>query len=180
MKNNHILILGGARSGKSAYAEKLALSAIESENSQKIAYIATARKSSDKEMQQRIAKHIQRRGDEFITYEEEFALDAIIKKCAKIHDIILIDCLTLWLSNLFGNDNINMNEHISNLQQTLISLDETQVIMVSNEVGLGIVPNNALARKFIDEAGILHQELAQICSEVYFVTAGLPLTLKSS
>ncbi len=180
MKNNHILILGGARSGKSAYAEKLALSALEHNSSQKIAYIATARKSSDKEMQQRIEQHIKRRGEEFITYEEEFTLSKIITKCAKTYDIILIDCLTLWLSNLFNNDNINTSQEISNLEQVLTNLAKTQVIMVSNEVGLGIIPANALARKFIDEAGILHQELAQICNEVYFIAAGLPLTLKSS
>ncbi len=177
MQNNHILILGGARSGKSKFAEKLALADIKKD--QKIAYIATAKKTSDKEMSSRIKKHIERRGSEFITYETEFALGEMIKKCTKNHNIILIDCLTLWLSNLYELNKNDMEQAILNLKTTLEQTKNTKIIMVSNEVGLGIIPNNALARKFIDEAGSLHQDLAQICSEVYFITAGLPLKLKS-
>ncbi len=176
MQNIHILILGGARSGKSKFAENLALSNLQKDK--KIAYIATAKKTSDKEMSERISSHIKRRGDEFITYEEEVALGEIIQKCAKTHDVILVDCLTLWLSNLYELNKIEMNKAIEDLKTTLNKIGNAKVILVSNEVGLGITPTNILARKFIDQAGILHQELAQICNEVYFITAGLPLKLK--
>ncbi len=176
MKNNHTLILGGMRSGKSKFAENLALKNLE--KNQKIAYIATAKKTNNKEMSERIKKHISRRGNEFITYEEETALSEIIKKCAKNHDIILIDCLTLWLTNLYGEKNIDKNQTISNLKNTLKKTQKTQIIMVSNEVGLGIIPTNKLARDFIDITGLLHQDLASICNEVYFIAAGLPLKLK--
>lgn len=176
MSKNHTLILGGARSGKSKFAENLALKTIK--ENQKIAYIATAKKTSDKEMQKRITKHIERRGQEFITYEDELALGKTIQKCAKIHKIILIDCLTLWLTNLYFAKNNDMDKSIQDLKTTLEKTKHVKIIMVSNEIGLGIVPQNTLARDFRDDLGELHQEIASLCNEVYFITAGLPLKIK--
>ena len=178
MKNNHIFILGGARSGKSKFAEDLALKEITNPK-QKIAYIATAKTNDDKEMQSRIKKHVERRGASFITYEEDLALDEAIINCAKNHDIIMIDCLTIWLSNIGFAEKIDEKKNIKNLLLALEKTSNITIILVSNEVGLGIVPANKVAREFVDKAGELNQKIAKICNQVYFVTAGIPLKIKS-
>lgn len=172
MNTGHILILGGARSGKSLLGEKITASL-----GQNPAYIATAQ-NGDNEMGERIAEHQRRRGAAFTTYEESIDLSGALVRAAKTHDSILVDCLTLWLSNIGFYRGVDQNEAIAAFKETLQTLHNSQVILISNEVGQGIVPDNALARKFRDDAGRLHQELGQICTHVYMVIAGLPMVLK--
>jgi len=124
-----------------------------------------------------VRMHQQQRHGRFSTLEEPIALPAALKAAARTHDVILVDCLTLWITNLLGS-NRNVAQAVDELIATLPQITETRVILVSNEVGLGIVPDNALARMFRDLAGAAHQRLAEICSEVHFVIAGLPMTLK--
>ncbi|HZY48799.1 MAG TPA: bifunctional adenosylcobinamide kinase/adenosylcobinamide-phosphate guanylyltransferase [Devosia sp.] len=169
--NGHILVLGGARSGKTGFAERLAMRAGESP-----LYLATAQ-ALDAEMAERVRMHQQQRHKRFATLEEPIALSTALRAAAKTHDVILVDCLTLWITNLLGaNDNVAAA--VDELVATLPQIEDCKVILVSNEVGLGIVPDNAMARMFRDLAGAAHQRLAEICSEVHFVVAGLPMTLK--
>jgi adenosylcobinamide kinase / adenosylcobinamide-phosphate guanylyltransferase len=170
--NAHTLILGGARSGKSLFGEKLAL-----HYSTRPAYIATAQ-GGDEEMERRIAVHRKRRGNAFTNVEEPLNLAGSIAKLVDSHEVILVDCLTLWLSNLMFEEDGSATLNIADLLSTLKQTTTSKIILVSNEVGQGIVPDNALARDFRDSAGLLHQQVAAICAEVYFVTAGLPLALK--
>ena len=161
------LILGGARSGKSAYAETL----IRALHPPWI-YCATAQ-ALDDEMRDRIAHHRARRAEGWITLETP--LDLAEALAARAHPI-LVDCLTLWLTNvmLAGRD-------VPAESAKLLAAAEASkapVVFVSNEVGLGIVPDNSLAREFRDQAGRLNQEVAKIASHVVFMAAGLPLVLK--
>lgn len=167
----HILILGGARSGKTGFAESLAMRAGETP-----LYLATAQ-ALDAEMRERVKLHQQQRHKRFATLEEPIALTTALKAAAKSHDVILVDCLTLWITNLLGA-NHDVAAAVEELATTLPTIDTSRVILVSNEVGLGIVPDNPLARTFRDLAGAAHQRLAQICTDVHFVVAGLPMTLK--
>lgn len=167
----HILVLGGARSGKTGFAERLAMHAGE-----RPLYLATAQ-TLDEEMRERVRMHQTQRHKRFATLEEPIALPAALKAAAGTHDVILVDCLTLWITNLLGA-NRNVAEAVEELIAVLPQITAARVILVSNEVGLGIVPDNALARTFRDLAGAAHQRLAEICTEVHFVVAGLPMTLK--
>lgn len=166
------LILGGARSGKSALAEKIAR-----ESGLAVHYLATAQ-TWDEEMVQRVAHHQQSRPAEWPTIEEPLEIVPVIQ--AQAENCLLLDCLTLWLTNLLLLDD---EQALTAYQQAF--LDQLQqgfsghLILVSNEVGQGIVPNNALARRFVDEAGRLHQRIAALADQVIFVTAGLPQVLKS-
>lgn len=167
----HVLVLGGARSGKTAFAEGLAIRA-----GNRPAYLATA-EALDAEMRDRVASHKAGRAERFATIEEPLALSDALIKAAKKHDVILVDCLTLWITNLMvANEDIS--KAVSELGATLVQLKTAKIILVSNEVGLGIVPDNAMARTFRDLAGAAHQRLAGICDDVYFVVAGLPMTVK--
>ncbi len=169
----HVLVLGGARSGKTGFAERLAMRAGESP-----LYLATA-EALDAEMRDRVKLHQQQRHGRFATLEEPLALSTALKAAARTHDVILVDCLTLWITNLLvaGQD---VAAAVDELAATLPAIETARVILVSNEVGLGIVPDNAMARMFRDLAGAAHQRLADICSEVHFVIAGLPMTLKGT
>jgi len=129
-------------------------------------------------MSQRILKHKQQRSKKFTTYEEPLALAQTIEKTAKNHDVVLVDCLTLWLTNLMLSKSADKNASIDQLKTTLITTKNRTIVLVSNEVGMGIIPDNALARQFGDDAGLLHQQLADICENVCLVVAGLPLILK--
>lgn len=169
----HVLVLGGARSGKTSFAETLALN-----SGAKPAYLATA-EALDDEMRDRVRGHRSQRASRFVTVEEPVALSAALVGTAATHDVILVDCLTLWISNLLGAGE-DVAAAVEDLQGTLDRITHCKIILVSNEVGLGIVPDNALARMFRDLAGSTHQRLAASCDEVYFIIAGLPLTLKSS
>jgi adenosylcobinamide kinase/adenosylcobinamide-phosphate guanylyltransferase len=167
----HVLVLGGARSGKTAFTESLAM-----RSGSNPAYLATA-EALDAEMRDRVASHRAIRGGRFTTIEEPVAVSDALLKAAKHHDVILVDCLTLWITNLLlANEDVS--QHVSELGATLVQVKTAKIILVSNEVGLGIVPDNAMARTFRDLAGSAHQRLAQICDDVYFIVAGLPMTLK--
>ena len=169
----HVLVLGGARSGKTGFAEKLAMRA-----GKRAVYLATAQ-ALDDEMRDRVAAHRQQRGAHFDTVEEPLALSAALRKAARTHDVILVDCLTLWITNLLVADR-NVADAVDGLLEALQAISDTQVILVSNEVGLGIVPDNAMARMFRDLAGSAHQRLAEICDDAFFVVAGLPMVLKGT
>ncbi|RVU05950.1 bifunctional adenosylcobinamide kinase/adenosylcobinamide-phosphate guanylyltransferase [Novosphingobium umbonatum] len=165
-----MLILGGARSGKSRFGQ----SRIEAFTGQ-LCYIATAQ-AFDSEMAQRIALHRADRGPRWATVEAPLDLpDAIMASAAQV-DAILVDCLTLWLSNLMLAER-NVAQASAQLAQAVQDCP-VPLALVANEVGLGIVPDNALARRFRDEAGRLNQSIAQIAGEVAFLAAGLPLMLK--
>jgi adenosylcobinamide kinase / adenosylcobinamide-phosphate guanylyltransferase len=163
-----ILVLGGARSGKSRYAEGLA----DSVPGDRL-YIATAQ-AGDQEMAARIAAHRQRRRNRWTTLEAPIALAEALE--AADAPFVLIECITLWISNLLLAE-IEVAPRVEALAEALRAGQGT-VALVSNEVGLGIVPDNALARRFRDEAGFANQRLAQACDEVVFLAAGLPLKLK--
>ncbi len=164
------LVLGGARSGKSRFAEKLA-----SEVEGPRAYVATA-EARDEEMAARIKRHRDDRGDTWATYEEPWNIAELIRRISNDHPVILVDCLTLWLSNLMEQD-LDPEEMVDALLASSRG-PGSNIIFVSNEVGLGIVPNNALARAFRDEAGRMNARLAEAANTVYFVAAGLPLKMK--
>lgn len=168
------LILGGARSGKSALAERLAL-----ESGLAVTYIATAT-AGDGEMAERIAHHQSRRPAAWNLAEEPLRLASVLHLNAAPDRCLIVDCLTLWLNNLLASEDETLfhNEREA-LLQILPGLPG-RILLVSNEVGMGIVPLGELSRRFCDEAGRLHQDLARICDRVVFVAAGLPLVLKGN
>ena len=165
------LILGGARSGKSALAERRA-----EQSGLEVVYIATA-EARDGEMRQRIDHHRQRRPQQWRCIEEPLQLAATLQQQAAPGCCLLVDCLTLWLSNLLAaGDEVFEREHEALL--SVLGQLPGRLILVSNEVGLGIVPLGELTRRFCDESGRLHQAVAAVCDRVTFVTAGLPMVLK--
>lgn len=164
-------MLGGARSGKSIYAENQA-----EQSRRTLIYIATSQ-AFDKEMEDRIALHRERRGVDWHLSEEPLELIAAIKAHDEPKNMILVDCLTLWLSNLMHAER-NIDQEFQNLAEALPALS-ARILFVSNEVGLGIVPENGLARQFRDHQGRLNQSIAAAVDRVDFIAAGLPLTLKS-
>jgi len=191
-------ILGGVRSGKSNFAEAMAV-----QTGKKLIYLATAANmEGDGEMASRITSHKARRGENWQVIEEQVDIAGVISsachpalvagsgatistsafvsrprnKCGVTESVILIDCLTLWLSNLL-HYGLDIAEQTDKLIAALKTTN-ADVILVSNEVGQGIIPDNALARKFVDEAGKLHQQIAAIADEVFFVTAGIPTKIK--
>ena len=164
------LILGGARSGKSRYAQKLA----ESLGPRRL-FIATA-EALDEEMKERISRHVADRGASWETIEAPLDINDRIRETASDDCVVLIDCLTLWLSNLM-HASLDVDARIDELAETLTE-STTPLILVSNEVGMGIVPESALGREFRDAQGRLNQTVAAACDRVEFIAAGLPLTLK--
>ena len=164
------LVLGGARSGKSRYAEGL----LDRHPGRRV-YLATAEVLDD-EMAARVKAHRDRRDEDWKTVEEPLALAAALKAETEQGAAVLVDCLTLWLGNLLGEARA-VEAEIDGLVASIGQFGGP-VVFVSNEVGQGIVPDNALARQFRDHAGILHQRLAQKADRVVFVTAGLPMNLK--
>lgn len=169
------LVLGGARSGKSSYAEQLAIECSLPVNKQKI-YIATAT-ADDSEMQSRISHHQQRRDDSWLLIEEKTHLADIVLRYQTPNYCLLVDCLTLWLSNCMHSD---IWQQQSDAFIRAAADSSADIIMVSNEVGSGIVPLGQLSRDFVDNSGRLHQQLAQHCDLVTLVVAGLPLALKQT
>lgn len=168
------LILGGARSGKSVLAEKLAR-----ESGLEVAYIATAT-AGDGEMAQRIAHHRVRRPEGWALVEEPLHLAAALRQHAAAGRCLLVDCLTLWLNNLLAEADEDLFRRERDALLAALPGLPGRILLVSNEVGMGIVPLGELSRRFCDEAGRLHQELAQVCGRVTFVAAGLPLILKGN
>lgn len=166
------LILGGARSGKSRLAEKLA-----SDSGLNVVYIATSQ-PLDGEMNQRVAVHRERRPTEWGLIEEPVELARVLRENAGEGRCLLVDCLTLWLTNLLMLD--DPQRLVQEREALLDGLAELpgEIIFVSNETGLGVVPLGELTRRYVDEAGWLHQALAERCQRVVFTVAGLPMILK--
>ncbi|MBU6297696.1 MAG: bifunctional adenosylcobinamide kinase/adenosylcobinamide-phosphate guanylyltransferase [Alphaproteobacteria bacterium] len=168
------LILGGMRSGKSRFAETLA-----QESGLPVTYIATAT-ADDAEMTARIAHHRRRRPSGWTVIEEPLALGTHLKTHATDNTCLLVDCLTLWLTNLLlAPDDTALRLERRALIDTLPNLPG-EFILVSNETGLGVVPLGELTRRYCDEAGRLHQDLAALCDRVVLMVAGLPLFLKGA
>ena len=176
-------VLGGARSGKSAHAEALA-----HDTGKEVVYIATAQ-AGDTEMARRIALHRSRRSAAWRTLEEPLALADALREWSTPQRVLLIDCLTVWLSNLLFSERHDYpdtgviqppqrfdDERAAFLAALAASTGD--VVLVSNEVGMGIVPMGAVSRWYADEAGRLNQAVAACCERVVFVAAGLPLVLK--
>jgi len=180
------LVLGGARSGKSALAERLAR-----DSGKEVIYVATSH-AGDGEMATRIAHHRARRPAEWRTVEEPTALAATLRALCAPERLVLVDCLTLWLTNLmFATEQdypdvgpIDLPPLFAQERAALLDWLDARpagdVVFVSNEVGMGIVPYGAVSRTFADEAGRLNQDVAARCERVLFVAAGLPLALKGT
>jgi adenosylcobinamide kinase / adenosylcobinamide-phosphate guanylyltransferase len=187
------LVLGGARSGKSNYAESLAETLTQLGNKQ-VLYIATAKQPkahADSEMQARIAHHQARRNPAWKTLEVPLLLGEAIQMHSTSKRIVVVDCLTVWLSNLLFDPStiypevgiIDLPANFVIQRQALLdvlSKAKGDIILVSNEVGMGLVPMGAINRLFVDEAGRLNQAVAAVCDRVVFVAAGCPLVLKGN
>ena len=172
MHKKIILITGGARSGKSIYALKNA-----SKISGDKAYLATA-EALDEEMRKRIENHKKQRGRDWDTYEEPLRIAEIIKEIEDKYTVIIVDCLTLWLSNIM-HSKFDISYEMGNLIDTLsVTHHTSRIYIVSNEVGMGIIPKNDMARKFRDMAGFLNQRVAEIAHEVYLLISGIPFKVK--
>lgn len=167
------LIVGGVRAGKSRLAEQRA-----SASGGEVLYVATARDVGDPELRERIARHRARRPASWRLIEEPIGLAAVLEAHATPGRCVLVECLTLWLTNLLcaASADVLARERAA-LQSVLPGL-AGHIIIVSNETGLGVIPAGELSRRFVDEIGSLHQWLASVCDRVTLVVAGLPLTLK--
>lgn len=176
-------VFGGARSGKSGYAESLCAS-----SGKPVVYVATAQ-AGDAEMQARITHHRARRDAGWTTVEEPLALGTILRDMSASGNVVMVDCLTVWLSNLLFCDDriypdvgrIDPPERYAHERDAFLSAIEQargELVIVSNEVGMGIVPQGAISRWFVDEAGRLNQAVAARCERAIWVAAGLPLVLK--
>ena len=179
------LVLGGARSGKSAYAERLA--SLAHDTGTEVVYIATAT-AGDSEMAARIAHHRAGRPSQWATVEEPLALGSALLHWCSPERLVLVDCLTLWLTNLLfdGTEHpevgaLTLPAHFYQQQALLadaLARCPGDIVLVSNETGLGLTPMGALSRCFVDEQGRLNQAMAALCDRAVFVAAGLPLFLK--
>ena len=166
---NH-LVLGGARSGKSRYAEKLA-----ADHNLPVTYVATAQ-IYDQEMQARVDQHQLDRPSHWTTVEVPIDLGYAVRQFRQPGHVLLVDCLTLWMMNVLDEDQLTGS--VNNLLQ---ALEETQgpIAMVSNEITMGVVPMGELSRRFVDELGRLHQSIASQADQVTLMVAGLPMPVKS-
>ena len=166
-----ILVTGGARSGKSGFALSEAL-----KMSGKKAFLATA-EAMDKEMEDRIKRHKEDRGKGWKTFEEPLYLARLLEEIDGRYPVIIVDCLTLWLANVMMAD-LDAEGETDCLMAAFRALRRSKVFIVSNEVGMGIVPENELARKFRDLAGRLNQRVAAAADEVYITVSGIPVKIK--
>ena len=179
------LIIGGARSGKSNYAEEYCL-----QKNSKPAYIATAQ-VFDTEMEDRVKKHRQRRENLWDNYEEPYNVSGLLKNISEKYEVILLDCLTVYITNLMLLDYsddledpvVFMEKKEAVIKEEVLKLVEnnsgdTDLVIVSNEVGLGIVPENFLARTFRDINGRMNQYLAEVADQVFLTVAGIPIKIK--
>lgn len=166
------LILGGARSGKSRLAEKIA-----KDTGLTVTYVATAQ-TLDEEMQQRIHHHQQQRPADWHLCEEPILLADQLQLLDQENHVILVDCLTLWLTNLLLSDDIALQQIETEKLLNVLPKLKSHIILVSNETGLGVVPMGEISRRFVDEAGRLHQALGQIANTMMFCVAGFPMILK--
>ncbi len=171
------LVTGGARSGKSAFAHNRALNSCYRDR----LFIATAQ-NTDEEMAQRIARHRQDRGDRFTTIEEPVALGNTLDKACDLADVILVDCLTVWLGNCFycRDSGEEIERDVDQLLEILRrwGAARADLLLVTNEVGWGIVPDNLLARRFRDCAGTVNRAAAALAQSVFLVISGIPMCIK--
>jgi adenosylcobinamide kinase / adenosylcobinamide-phosphate guanylyltransferase len=168
------LILGGARSGKSRFAEQQAAA-----SGLECIYVATAQ-PGDAEMAERIRLHREQRSGFALVIEEPLELARVIAEQMRPDRCLLIDCLTLWLTNIMLHDDAAVFARERQRLLAVLAQATGRVLLVSNEVGLGVVPADALSRRFVDESGRLHQQLAALSQRVIFVVAGLPQVLKGA
>lgn len=170
--NRKILILGGTRSGKSSFALKLG-----GKFKGTKAYLATA-EPLDPEMRERIEIHKISRSDDWNTIEEPLRVPDRVSEISSKYDLILVDCLTLWLSNLL--EKMGKDQALKEIDRLADTAKHTRanIIFVSNEVGMGIVPDNEIARSFRDLSGLMNQKVANIASEVHLVCSGIPIRMK--
>jgi adenosylcobinamide kinase/adenosylcobinamide-phosphate guanylyltransferase len=176
LTNSIDLVLGGVRSGKSRYAQSLA------ERMDRVAFIATAERRDDEEMRVKIERHRAERPSGWTTIEEPLDLHAAIQSAGGNCDAVVVDCLTLFAANLLeahGENEIKLHRQVDDLCEVLRSVPCT-VILVSNEVGSGVVPAYASGRRFRDLVGEINQRVATIADTVLLMVAGLPLALKGS
>ena len=166
------LILGGARSGKSRLAEQIA-----KDSNLNVTYIATAQ-AFDHEMQARIDHHQAQRPGHWTVIEEPLYLADCLIELDQPNQLILVDCLTLWMSNLLMHENAELQMQQCQKLLDIVPILQAEVILVSNETGLGVIPMGEISRKFVDESGRLHQQLGQIAEKVIFCVAGFPMMLK--
>lgn len=166
------LILGGARSGKSRLAEQIAKN-----SALAVTYIATAQ-AFDVEMQDRIQHHQAQRPSHWQVVEESLYLADCLKDIDQPNQFILVDCLTLWMSNLLLHENVELQRQECQKLLAVLPTLQADVILVTNETGLGVVPIGEISRKFVDESGRLHQALGEIAQKVTFCVAGFPMILK--
>ena len=174
------LVLGGVKSGKSRYAEQQVQAWLEGcgDTRREVIYVATAESRGD-EFSDRIEYHRARRPADWLTIEEPIAIAEVIRQYADSNQCLLVECLTLWMSNLLGLDESGRSRQVEQFLEAL-SVSRAEVILVGNETGLGIMPANQLAREFGDASGVLHQRLAAVCNRVVVIVAGLPLELKKT
>ncbi|NOX33582.1 MAG: bifunctional adenosylcobinamide kinase/adenosylcobinamide-phosphate guanylyltransferase [Deltaproteobacteria bacterium] len=174
MKNQITFVVGGCRSGKSSFAlDQANMTARENKY-----FIATS-VPTDSEMEKRVEKHQQERGENWHTIEEPVRIHEKINQCSQKAGVILVDCLTLWVSNLLfhSNDQAQFDKAVKDLEISLNKC-ECPVFLVSNEVGTGIVPENKLARQFRDLAGFVNQRVAKIADRVIMTVAGIDIQIK--
>jgi adenosylcobinamide kinase/adenosylcobinamide-phosphate guanylyltransferase len=170
--SNVVFVTGGTRSGKSSFA----LESASSIAGRKV-FVATAQ-AFDTEMEERIKKHREERGSEWDTLEESLDLASAVRRASQTHDVAVIDCLTLWVSNLMGAGVAVESAQDAFIEGLRALREGMHIFIVSNEVGMGIVPENAMARQFRDLAGRLNQKVAKVASSVFLVVAGVPLKIK--
>jgi adenosylcobinamide kinase/adenosylcobinamide-phosphate guanylyltransferase len=176
MNDSKILILGGVRSGKSKLAEKIAR-----ESALPVCYIATATvRDHDKEMLARIRSHRDRRPDGWTLTEEPVHLARALRQCDAAGHCLLVDCLTLWLTNLLIAEDSSLFEQERDALLATFPILKSKIILVSNETNMGVTPLGELSRRYCDEAGRLHQDLAQLSDTVILTVAGLPHYLKGN
>ena len=168
-----ILVLGGARSGKSAFALMKA-SALPGTR----AFIATA-EALDDEMRTRVAAHRRERGNDWETFEEPVEIASLIGGAAAGRDVVIVDCLTLWVSNLMMRS-LPFHPHVERLLSALSCRQTGVLYVVSNEVGLGLIPDNPLGREYRDNIGYLNAQVASVATDVYFLAAGIPMKIKET
>lgn len=167
-----LIVIGGAKSGKSQYCVKLL-----KEKYKSPCLVVTA-EPKDPEMEERIKRHKENRPKEWLVTEEPVEIALCLKDIPKDRDVVLIDCLTLWLSNmLLSFDDEKLLKYVEDFVATVRDYP-SDIILVSNEVGLGIVPDNPLARKFRDLSGMLNQRLVDECDSAIFMIAGTPIRIK--
>lgn len=173
MSNKKTLITGGARSGKSEYALTLA----ESLESKSAMYFVATAEPLDEEMKLRIANHKKQRRKHWKTIEEPETIAEIITSLSDQNYVVLVDCLTLWTSNLLGNNENDFNDALTNLS-TAVTLFSGSLIFVTNEVGMGIVPADAGTRLYRDRLGTVNRKVADACGDVLLMVSGIPLQVK--